>query len=170
MSVYIENEYDGEIPVSYNEIVEDIVAASLDYLKCPYDCEVNILFTNNDGIQELNRNFRNIDSPTDVLSFPMLEFEKVAVFDSFEEHPEDCFNQDSGELMLGDIVLNVDRIKSQAEEYGHTKRRELAFLVAHSMLHLSGYDHIDDNERQIMEQLQETILTMKGYTRDNEKE
>ena len=97
MSVYIENEYDGEIPVSYNEIVEDIVAASLDYLKCPYDCEVNILFTNNDGIQELNRNFRNIDSPTDVLSFPMLEFEKVAVFDSFEEHPEDCFNQVSGE-------------------------------------------------------------------------
>ena len=72
--------------------------------------------------------------------------------------------------MLGDIVLNVDRIKSQAEEYGHTKRRELAFLVAHSMLHLAGYDHIDDNERQIMEQLQETILTMKGYTRDNEKE
>lgn len=170
MSVYIENEYEGGIPDNYNAIVEDIVAAALDFLKCPYECEVNVLFTDNDGIQELNRDYRDINSPTDVLSFPMLEYDEVAVFDSFEEHPEDCFNQDSGELMLGDIVLNVDRIKSQAEEYGHTKRRELAFLVAHSMLHLAGYDHIDDEERQVMEQLQETILTMKGYTRDNEEE
>lgn len=170
MSVYIENEYEGEIPARYNAIVEDIVAASLDFLKCPYDCEVNVLFTGNDGIQELNRDYRQIDSPTDVLSFPMLEYDEVAVFDSFEEHPEDCFNQDSGELMLGDIVLNVDRIQSQANEYGHTQRRELAFLVAHSMLHLAGYDHIDDEERRVMEQLQEQILTMKGYTRDNEEE
>jgi probable rRNA maturation factor len=72
--------------------------------------------------------------------------------------------------MLGDIILNVDRISSQAKEYGHTRKRELAFLTAHSMLHLFGYDHMEDDERIIMEDLQEQILKMKGYTRDNEEE
>lgn len=170
MSIYIENEYEQELPTQYNDIVEDIVNATLEFLKCPYECEINVIFTGNEGIQQLNRDYRSIDSPTDVLSFPMLEFDAVGLFDAFEEHPEDCFNQDSGELMLGDIVLNVDRVIAQAEEYGHTRRRELAFLVAHSMLHLAGYDHIDDEERLIMEQIQENILTMKGYTRDNEEE
>lgn len=170
MSVYIENEYGGSLPDQYENIVCDVVEAALEFLKCPYECEVNVLFTDDCGIQELNRDYREIDAPTDVLSFPMLEYDEVANFDTFEQHPEDSFNQDTGELMLGDIVLNVDRIKTQAEAYGHTRRRELAFLVAHSMLHLAGYDHIDDEERLQMEKLQETILTMKGYTRDNEEE
>jgi probable rRNA maturation factor len=72
--------------------------------------------------------------------------------------------------MLGDIVLNVDRIISQAADYGHTRKRELAFLTAHSMLHLFGYDHMEDDERIVMEGLQEQILNMKGYTRENEDE
>ena len=128
MSVFFENELDTEIPAHYQDIVEDIIEASLDFLKCPYECEF------------------------------------------CENSPLDYFNQDTGELMLGDIILNVDRIAEQAEEYGHTRRREVAFLTAHSMLHLAGYDHIDDSERLHMEKLQEEILTKKGYTRDNEEE
>lgn len=170
MSIYIESELDTSIPKAYEDIVTDIINASIDFMKCPYECEVNVIFTDNDGIKEINNLHRGINSPTDVLSFPMCEFEALGDFDSLEDNPIDYFNQDSGELILGDIILNIDRIKSQAEEYGHTKRREAAFLTAHSMLHLFGYDHIDDKERIIMEQLQEEILTKKGYSRDDQKE
>lgn len=170
MSVFFENEETVSVPESYPGIVQDIIDASLAYAKCPYECEVNVIFTDNAGIHEMNRMFRDIDAPTDVLSFPMLEYEEPAVFEGLELHPEDYFNQDTGELMLGDIVLNVDRIAAQAEEYGHTRRRETAFLTAHSMLHLMGYDHVEEEERVRMEKLQEQILTKKGYTRDNEEE
>ena len=158
MSVFFENELDRPTPEHYEEIVKDIIEGALDYMKCPYECEINVIFTDNEGIRQINKEHRDIDSPTDVLSFPMCEFEALGDFDNLEDNPIDYFNQASGELILGDIILNIDRIKSQAEEYGHTKRREAAFLTAHSMLHLFGYDHIDDEERIIMEQLQEEIL------------
>ena len=170
MSVFIENETNQELPDKYCIIVEDIIAASIEFTKCPFECELNVIFTDDKGIQELNMEYRGIDSPTDVLSFPLIEYDKPGVFDAIEEGSIDYFNQDTGELMLGDIILNVDRIAKQAEEYGHTRRRELAFLIAHSMLHLFGYDHIEDSERAIMEELQEQILTMQGYKRENEEE
>ncbi len=170
MSVYFENEVDDRLPENYQAIVEDIVQASLDYLECPYECEVNVLFTDNEGIQVINNDYRNINSPTDVLSFPMIEYDIPGDFSGLEDNPAEYFNQDTGELVLGDIILNIDRIRTQAEEYGHTRRREVAFLTAHSMLHLAGYDHVDDLERQNMEIIQEKILTTKGYTRDNEEE
>lgn len=170
MSVYFENELNELLPDNYQEIVTDIIEASLDYLKCPYECELNVIFTDDSGIQEINSEYRNIDSPTDVLSFPLIDYEVPGVFDNLEDSPMDYFNQDTGELMLGDIILNVNRIAEQAKQYGHTRRREVAFLTAHSMLHLAGYDHIDDSEREKMEILQEEILTMKGYTRENEEE
>jgi probable rRNA maturation factor len=118
----------------------------------------------------MNAEYRDIASPTDVLSFPLIEYEIPGNLEHVEDDSIEYFNQDTGELMLGDIVLNVDRIASQAVEYGHTRRRELAFLTAHSMLHLFGYDHIDEDERAIMEDLQEQILKTKGYTRENEEE
>lgn len=170
MSIYIENELTESLPENYEKIVRDIIEASLDFLKCPYECEINVIFTGHSGIQEINAEYRGIDAPTDVLSFPLIDYETPGNFCRLELNPEDYFNQDTGELMLGDIILNVDRIAEQAEQFGHTKRRELAFLTAHSMLHLAGYDHIDDSEREKMEILQEEILTMKGYTRDNEEE
>lgn len=170
MSVFFENELDTEIPAHYQDIVTDIIEASLDFLKCPYECEVNVIFTDHAGIQAINKEYREIDAPTDVLSFPMIEYEVPGEFGFCEDSPLDYFNQDTGELLLGDIILNVDRIAEQAKEYGHTRKREVAFLTAHSMLHLAGYDHIDDSERLHMEKLQEEILTKKGYTRDNEEE
>lgn len=169
MSVYIENEYEKDIPERFYEVAEEIVDASLSFLKCPYEVEVNIIFTGDEGIREINNEFRSIDSPTDVLSFPLIDYVSPGNFDTIEDRLVEYVNQDTEELMFGDIILNVDRIHSQAEEFGHSVIRELAFLVAHSMLHLAGYDHIDDDMRRDMEESQNTILNMKGYTRDYEE-
>ena len=111
----------------------------------------------NDEIQEMNRNFRSIDRSTDVLSFPMIDYEEAGNFD-FLEDVMDAFHPDSGELMLGDIVISKEKVIAQAEEYGHSIEREYAFLIAHSMLHLFGYDHMEEDERIIMEQKQKEIL------------
>lgn len=166
MTVNIENEYLCEISIDYLHIIHDIVGAAIDYVGCPYDVEVNVLLTDNEQIQEINRENRQIDRPTDVLSFPMIEFDHPDEFEIVEDHPEDYFNSDTGELLLGDIVISMDKVYEQADEFGHSPERELAFLVAHSMLHLSGYDHEEDAERVIMEAKQEEILQNRGYTRD----
>lgn len=170
MSIFFENELNDELPNNYEQIVGDVIDAALNYISCPYECEINVLFTDNEGIHEINLEQRNIDAPTDVLSFPMIEYDVPGEFEWLENSIDCYFNQDSGELLLGDIVLNVDRVSSQAEEYGHTRRRELAFLTAHSMLHLFGYDHMDEDEQKNMEKMQEDILHMKGYTRENDEE
>lgn len=166
MTVNIENEYLDEISMDYLHIIHEIIEASVDYVHCPYDVEVNVLLTDNEQIQIINRENRDIDHPTDVLSFPMIDFITPEDFSLVEEHPEDYFNSDTGELNLGDIVISMDKVYEQAKEYGHSQERELAFLIAHSMLHLSGYDHMEEEERLIMEQKQEEILKQKGYTRD----
>ena len=113
----------------------------------------------------MNRMFRQIDKSTDVLSFPMLEYETPGDFSAFEQQQE-AFNPESGELMLGDIVISVARARAQAEEYGHSLKREFAFLVAHSMLHLLGYDHMTPEEAAVMEAKQEEVLQRLGITRD----
>jgi len=165
MTIEIEYEAEEELKLPYREIIEEIVIESLDYEDCPYEAEVSVILTDNDSIQEINRDQRGIDSPTDVLSFPMQEYETPSCFDHVEDHAEDCFNPETGELLLGDIVISVDKVREQAEKYGHSQERELAFLVAHSMLHLCGYDHMEDGERAVMEDKQREILERKGYTR-----
>ena len=154
-----------ELSIPYEEIISRTVEASADFVQCPYEIEVNVLLVDNDSIREINKEQRDIDAPTDVLSFPMIDFDNPQDFSIVEEHPEEYFNSESGELILGDIVISVEKVIEQAQAYGHSLERELAFLTAHSMLHLSGYDHIDDNERLIMEEKQETILNTLGYTR-----
>ena len=149
-------------------IIEDVIEASIDYLKCPYECEVSVTLTDNDMIHDINLSERGIDKPTDVLSFPMVDFDVPNNLSYVERYPQDYFNPETGELLLGDIVISLEKVFSQAEEYGHSDKRELAFLVAHSCLHLFGYDHIDDKDREQMEGLQNEILNMKGYTRDYE--
>ena len=158
MSIFIENELETDIPEDYKIIVEDIVEASIEYLECPYECEVNIIFTDNDGIREINNLHRGIDAPTDVLSFPMCQFGSTIDYDSLDASPLEYFNQDTGELMLGDIILNIDRINSQAEEYGHSFKRELSYMVVHSFYHLMGYDHMEEDEKKVMRQKEEFIL------------
>lgn len=158
MTIHFDYETDIRPDADYENVVTQVIEEAMDYEKCPYEAEVNVLLTDNNGIQEINREYRNIDSPTDVLSFPMISYESPAVFDFLEECGSDCFNPESGELILGDIILSVDKIREQAYNYGHAEKRELAFLVAHSMLHLFGYDHMENDEAAVMEAKQNEIL------------
>lgn len=165
MTFEIEYEYPEVILADYEEIIKKVILAALDEEKCPYESQVYVLLTNNGQIREINREHRGIDSPTDVLSFPLCHFRKPGDFSRLEEEEADAFHPDTGELILGDILLSVDKIKEQAEEYGHSLTRELAFLVAHSMLHLMGYDHMEEEERLVMEDKQRIILDDCGYKR-----
>lgn len=164
MTISIEYETELALEVDYEHIIHDVVIAALDYEECPYEAEVSVTITDNESIHALNNEFRQIDRATDVLSFPMIEYEEPGIFDQVEDDM-DNFNPETGELLLGDIVLSVEKIKEQAAEYGHSVERELAFLTAHSMLHLMGYDHIEEQERIEMECRQEAILQQLGYTR-----
>lgn len=166
MTFYVENETQASFPFSVEELVKQVAEKVLDTEKCPYEVQINVLLTDNEGIRGFNREYRAIDKETDVLSFPNLNFEEEAVFEIAGEDEADCFDPDTGELILGDIILSVDRVKEQAESYGHSQKREFAFLVAHSMLHLCGYDHMTEDEAAVMEQKQESALNALGITRD----
>jgi len=157
MTLLYEEEGELTLPVNCKELAETVIDAALDYVGCPYEAEVNLLLTMNEQIQEMNANFRDIDRATDVLSFPMVDYEVPGEFDFLEER-DDCFNPETGELVLGDIVISKEKVISQAEEFGHSIQREYAFLIAHSMLHLSGYDHMEENERLKMERMQRELM------------
>ena len=168
MTILMENEVDASFDFEYEKLLEEVIIQALDYEKCPYECEINLTFTDDDGIRIINSEFRGLDIPTDVLSFPMVEYETPADFENLDsdENFAMYFNPESGELLLGDIVISVERAKLQAKEYGHSLKREICFLTAHSMLHLMGYDHVTDDERVIMEKKQDDILNILGITRD----
>ena len=158
MSLIIEDESELTINIDYEKIADRVINEALDYEKCPYEVELNLLLTSNENIRKINNEYRNIDSPTDVLSFPMIEYEKPSDFSKLEDSTLDNFNPETGELILGDIIISVPKIVEQAEKYGHSTEREFAFLVVHSMLHLFGYDHMEANDAKIMEATQEEIL------------
>ncbi|QFJ55592.1 rRNA maturation RNase YbeY [Pseudobutyrivibrio xylanivorans] len=165
MTIYIENEIDYKFDFDYEKIANDVVNTAIDHLQFPFEAEISITITDNDGIQSINKEFREIDSPTDVLSFPMIDYEEAGKFDHIEAN-DDFFNPETGEVILGDIVLCVPRILSQAEDFGHSVLREYAFLIAHSMLHLFGFDHMTEAEATVMEQKQREILDILNITRD----
>ena len=165
MTVTIERESDIPLPFSEQEVAEAVISETLDYEDCPYEVQVNIILTNNDEIQQINLEQRGIDAATDVLSFPMIEYAYPSDFTVLEADGMDNFDPDSGELILGDIVISVDKVLEQAEKYNHAVKREYAFLIAHSMLHLFGYDHMDELERENMELKQDEILNRLGITR-----
>ena len=165
MSLYIEEEGGSKLPLEERKLAEQVIDAVLDYLGCPYETEVNLLLTTDEVIRELNREYRGKDMSTDVLSFPMNEFRHPLDFQQIEQE-EDCFHPESGELLLGDIVISKEHVFAQAEEYGHSVKREFAFLIAHSMLHLFGYDHMEEEERLQMERMQEEILERMHITRE----
>lgn len=166
MTFYVENETGKAFPFSVEDTVRLVCEAVLEEEACPYEAQVNVVLTDNEGIRETNREARGIDSPTDVLSFPNVDFEREGVFDIDENREADCFDPDTGELILGDIMISVDKAEEQSREYGHSLRREFAFLVAHSMFHLCGYDHMQEQEAAVMERKQAKILEDLGITRD----
>ena len=123
-------------------------------------CEVDVLLTDDEGIHQINLGMRNVDRPTDVLSFPEFDLKP-------EELPaaEDA-DPGTGLIPLGDMVLSMERVAAQAEEYGHSRQRELAYLVTHSVLHLLGYDHMDEGEmKQQMRGREEAIMALLGLER-----
>lgn len=165
MTVRLEYEIDKTISADDESLIRRVVEEACDYAACPYEAEVNVVITDNEGIRRVNQEYRQIDAPTDVLSFPMLSYEEAGNFDFLNEASPADFHPDTGELLLGDIMLNYDRILSQAEQYGHSVERELAFLTAHSMFHLFGYDHMEEEERMVMEKKQEELMQILGISR-----
>lgn len=157
MTLYFEEEGELQLDLPCEELARTVIEAALDYEECPYEAEVNLLLTTNEEIQKMNAEFREIDRATDVLSFPMVDYEEPGEF-GFLEEADEYFHPETGELMLGDIVISKEKVLSQSEEYGHSPRREYAFLIAHSMLHLMGYDHMEEEERLCMEAKQRDIL------------
>ena len=166
MNLVIEKETDDSFDFDYEEAAKSIIDQALDYLNCPYEVQLNLTLTDNEGIHAINKEYRQIDRPTDVLSFPLVDYPEPNVFPkSIEDDAEDYFDLDTGELMLGDIIISVEKCKEQAKEYGHSELREYSFLIVHSMLHLFGYDHMEDDERAVMEEKQREILDKAGITR-----
>ena len=159
MTILVENEVHRELDFDYEEVIEAVINKTLETENCPYETEINVLLTGNGEIHTANKEFRGIDRPTDVLSFPMVDYDYPSDFSYVEANPE------TDELLLGDIMISIDKVYEQADEYGHSRKREFAFLIAHSMLHLLGYDHIDEAERKVMEEKQEAILDALGITR-----
>lgn len=144
-------------------LIRKVIRAALSAEGLERPCEINVLFTDDVGIQEINREQRGIDAPTDVLSFPMLELQ------AGELPGEEWAEPATGLIPLGDMVLNFDRMKEQAADFGHSVRRELCYLVVHSVLHLLGYDHLDEGEEKAqMRVREEHILAHLGITREEE--
>lgn len=168
MSLYFEKETAEELSFDYEKAAIEVIDAVMNHFQCPYEYTVNVYLIGPEEIQEINASYRGINKVTDVLSFPNISFEKEADFSILdqEENAYDCFDPDSGELLMGDILICQKQMCLQAGEYGHSELREFAFLVAHSMLHLLGFDHMQEDERIRMENLQDEILNLLGITRD----
>lgn len=147
VTYYITNEQEKiEFLPEYEELIKKAVEGTLEYEEFTSDCEISVTFTDNENIRELNREYRDIDRATDVLSFPM--------------------DDEGDDVVLGDVVISLERAKEQAEEYGHSLEREISFLCVHSVLHLLGYDHeLGEDEEKEMFEKQEEVLKKIGQTR-----
>ncbi len=169
--VTVDITYDGDdldeiLDFDYEAVAGEVIDEILSEENCPYEAEANLLLMGPEEVHEINKSERGVDRTTDVLSFPMVAYETPSDFAEAEAKEADSFDPETGNLMLGDILINVQKVKEQAEEYGHTKKREFAFLIAHSTLHLLGYDHMVEDEEKIMFARQEAVLAALGITRD----
>ena len=164
VSIQYECETDFDLGLDCEALAKLVAEKVLEMEKCPYDAQVNLVLVDNEEIKRVNTEFRGIESSTDVLSFPMIPFETPADYSAAEED-ESCFDLDTDELLLGDIMISAERAAAQAKEYGHSVKREFCFLVAHSMLHLLGYDHMVPEEAGVMEEKQAKALEELGIFR-----
>ena len=150
MDVLFENNTKEE--VNY-KLIENVISEALKYEGVSDNTEISVTIVDNEEIRKINNKFRNIDRATDVLSFPLIDFDN-----------EDLPN-DGSKIYLGDIIISIERAKEQANEYGHSLDREVGFLTAHSMLHFLGYDHMVPEEEKVMFAKQEEILSNLGLKR-----
>ncbi|MCR5345877.1 MAG: rRNA maturation RNase YbeY [Lachnospiraceae bacterium] len=164
MTLDFVNETDIEFDFSYEEIASKVIEATLEHENFPYDVQVGLTLTDEDTIREINRDNRDIDSVTDVLSFPFLDFPARGEY-GFLDDDDTAFDPDTGEVLLGDIVICLKRVMDQAKEYGHSRLREYAFLICHSMLHLLSYDHMTPEDEEVMFTKQHEILSLLNIVR-----
>ena len=144
-------------------LIRKAIRTALELEQVTIPCEINVLLTDDSGIHDINLEMRGVDRPTDVLSFPEFEFTPG---EPPTEADDELFDVATGLLPLGDMVISVERVKEQAQEYGHSVRRELSYLVVHSVLHLLGYDHLDEGEQKAqMREREEIIMTQLGISR-----
>ena len=171
MSIRVTLNIEEEIPAGFEfdlqETAQSVCEKILEREECPAPAEISILLVDDAAIREINLSSRGLDAVTDVLSFPNLTFDSPSDWNAVlaESFSADIRDPDSGNLMLGDIVLNLNLVRLQAREYGHSEQREFAFLIAHSMLHLCGYDHMSEEEAAVMFSRQEAALQELGITR-----
>ena len=165
MTLTVEEEVEIPFDFDYKQLAKTVIEQAMESEQFPYEAELNLMLVDNETIARINADYRNIDRATDVLSFPMIEYAIPGDFSGIEDAAEDNFNPDTGELILGDIIISVPKVLEQAEEYGHSIKREYAFLITHSMLHLFGYDHMESEEAAIMEHKQREILDNLQITR-----
>ena len=150
-----------DVTAGVEEQLQKVITAALEAQGVDLPCEINILLTNDEGIARINNTMRGIDAPTDVLSFPMFELPEGCV------PGIGCSDPDSGLVPLGDMCISMERAAAQAEEFGHSVEREMAYLAVHSVLHLLGYDHMDEGPQKAqMREREEAILGAMGITRD----
>lgn len=167
MTFFVENEINKDFGFDHERLIKTVCEKTFSEEQAPVDkLSVSVTITDSEGIRELNNQFRGIDSATDVLSFPNLDYVEPSDFDIPDEKKALYTDPDTGEIVMGEIVLNADRVFSQAEEYGHSPKREMAFLVVHSCLHLCGYDHMTDEEEKVMFSKQDKILNELGILRN----
>ena len=156
----IEVDYDGIKKLPKEEkLIKRVVTTVLTEEGVQKNLEVYITLTNNESIHKTNKETRQVDRPTDVLSFPMFERDEIAALKETSGLAEDETD------ILGDIIISVEKVQEQAEEYGHSFERELAYLTTHGMLHLLGYDHMIESEKKIMRAREEEILAKLKMTR-----
>lgn len=168
MSFFVENETEEVFEFDVEKLIEDLTSTCIELENVPFsEVSLNVTFTDDETIREVNREFRNIDKSTDVLSFPAIDFETPGDFSFITGDEAEYFDPDTDELILGDIMISLEHAHAQAKEYGHSFKREVAFLIAHSLLHLCGYDHMEDDERAVMEAKQKEILDKLNITRES---
>ncbi|MFX0549209.1 rRNA maturation RNase YbeY [Hathewaya histolytica] len=149
------------------ELIEKMIHYTLQEEKVKLDYEISLILVDNKQIRDINREIRGKYSITDVLSFPMLEYPHHKVFkDVYKDYGFSDMDLDEGKLVLGDIALSLERAKEQSEEFNHSFKREVCYLIIHSILHLLGYDHIEDNDKELMRKREEEILNSFNVIRD----
>ncbi len=156
-------ESEVETHPDFSKRVTQVITAALEAERVEVPCEISVLFTDDGGIRGINREMRDIDRPTDVLSFPMFELQP-----GVPPEGEEYLDPETGLCPLGDMCISLERARAQAEEYGHSLERELCYLAVHSVLHLLGYDHVDEGPmKRQMRAREETILKSLGITRED---
>lgn len=165
--IYIDNRQ-SKLPVDkdFQEQIIKVIDFALKEEEVEIKYQVSVVFVDNEEIRQINKETRAIDKATDVLSFPMLDYKDKKVYkELYKNYNFDITYLDEGELILGDVVLSLERAREQSKEYNHSYIRECSYLVVHSILHLLGYDHMEDEDKKIMRKREEEILDKLNITR-----